>query len=253
MYDLPGYVWALVLVGVIGIPAWTCAALYRGAVSARLGRGKAVIVAGGAAVVLGGWLVVSALLAGSGVYHQQAAGFRPWLGLTFPVVLVALLTSTKIPLLSRVLTAPGAVARLARPHTLRVVGVVFLIVMALGHLPAVFALPAGLGDIAVGLAAPVVAYRLARGTGHRRAVWFNIIGIADLVVAVGIGFLAGLGPYRPIEVSPSTEALSLLPLALVATVAVPLALALHIVSLRLLATQRRTERAATEEPLPVSG
>jgi len=34
VYELPGYVWALVLAGVIGIPAATCAVLYRGAVAA---------------------------------------------------------------------------------------------------------------------------------------------------------------------------------------------------------------------------
>lgn len=106
--------------------------------------------------------------------------------------------------------------------------------MAQGRLPAMFALPAGLGDIAVGLAAPSVARRLARGTGHRQAVWFNLLGIVDLVVAVGLGLLGGLGPYRLLHVTPSTEPLSLLPLALIPTMAVPLAIALHVTSLRLL-------------------
>lgn len=254
MYDPPGYVWALVLVGVIGIPVWTCAVLYRGAIRARLGRGRAATVAGGAAVVLGGWLAVSALLAGSGLYRQQPGEIRPWLALASVGVLAVLLASTRIPLVSRVLGAPGTTARLALPHTLRVVGVVFLIVMAQGHLPAVFALPAGLGDIAVGLAAPLVASRLTRGAGHRRAVWFNVLGIVDLVIAVSIGFLAGLGPYRALEVTPSTEPLSLLPLALVATMAVPLAITLHIVSLRVLAAATRAERRTrTAQPLPVSG
>ena len=45
--------------------------------------------------------------------------------------------------------------------------------MALGHLPALFALPAGLGDVAAGIAAPLVALRLAQGTGRRAALWFN--------------------------------------------------------------------------------
>jgi hypothetical protein len=115
--------------------------------------------------------------------------------------------------------------------------------MAQGHLPAVFALPAGLGDIATGLAAPFVAWRLTRGGGRARAVWFNLLGILDLVVALTIGFLAGLGPWRPLEVTPSTEPLSLLPLALVPTTAVPLAIALHLVSLARL----RTAASPTED------
>jgi hypothetical protein len=98
---------------------------------------------------------------------------------------------------ARILAAPGSLARLTLPHTLRVVGVLFLMVMALGHLPALFALPAGLGDIAVGLIAPSVARRLTTDGDHRGAVRFHLLGLLDLVVAITIGYLAGLGPYRP--------------------------------------------------------
>jgi hypothetical protein len=189
-----------------------------------------------AAAVLGGWLVTSGLLARAGVYHQASGQAAPWFGVASAGTLTGLLAATRIPVVARILAAPGTPARLALPHTLRVVGVTFLIVMAQGHLPAAFALPASLGDIAVGVAAPLVARRLARGSGHSRAMWFNLFGILDLVVALSIGFLAGLGPWRPLEVTPSTEPLSLLPLALVPTVAVPLSVALHIVSLRRLHT-----------------
>jgi hypothetical protein len=204
--------------------------------------------------------------------------------------LLVLLAATRIPVVARVLATPGTAARLALPHTLRVVGVTFLLVMAQGHLPAIFALPAGLGDIAAGLAAPFVARRLAhggraravwfnlfglldlvvaltigfpaglaaplvarrltQGTGRGRAVWFHLFGILDLVVALSIGFLAGLGPWRPLEVTPSTEPLSLLPLALVPTVAVPLAIALHLVSLSRLRAAVQPERDRSGDLLP---
>ncbi|HJY61231.1 MAG TPA: hypothetical protein VJ418_33025, partial [Streptosporangiaceae bacterium] len=58
-------------------------------------------------------------------------------------------------------------SRLVGPRSFRVAGVVFLFYLALGHLPALFALPAGLGDIATGIAAPLVALRLAQGPGRR--------------------------------------------------------------------------------------
>jgi hypothetical protein len=61
-------------------------------------------------------------------------------------------------------------------------------------------------------------------------------------VALIIGFLAGLGPWRPLNVVPPTIALSELPLALVPTVAVPLAIALHIVSLTRLRGRARAKR-----------
>jgi hypothetical protein len=142
--------------------------------------------------------------------------------------LIALLVAARIPIVSRILAAPGTPVRLALPHTLRVVGVLFLIAMAQGHLPAAFALPAGLGDIAIGVAAPFVARQLARDTGHTGAVRFNVLGILDLIVAGIIGFLL----LELVEVTPSTAPLFLLPLALIPTAAVPLAIALHIVSLR---------------------
>ena len=123
--------------------------------------------------------------------------------------------------------------------------------MAQGHLPAVFALPAGLGDIAIGVAAPFVARRLARGTGRAGAVRFNVLGILDLVVAVSIAFLL----FEFVEVTPSTAPLRLLPLALIPTVAVPLAFALHIESLRQLRTATRPQEDQTGTLLsrPIAG
>jgi hypothetical protein len=90
--------------------------------------------------------------------------------------------------------------------------------MALGHLPAVFAVPAGLGDIAIGVTAPIVYWRLAHGAGHRAAVRFNLLGILDLLVAAGIATVVSSGL---LDVTPSTEPLPVLPLALVPTAAVP--------------------------------
>jgi len=249
MYELPYYVWALVLAGAIGIPAATSAVLYRGAIAAGLGRRAATIVAATTAAVLGGWLVLSGLLAGAGVYSLEPGEGMPWFLVAVAGTLIALLLATRIPLVSRILTDPGTPARLALPHTLRVVGVLFLIVMAQGHLPAAFALPAGLGDIAIGVAAPFVARRLARGTGRAGAVRFNVLGILDLVVAVSIAFLL----FEFVEVTPSTAPLRLLPLALIPTVAVPLAVALHIVSLRQLRTAARSREDRSPHVLPTAG
>ena len=237
MYDLPIYVWALVLAGAIGIPAATSAVLYRGAIAIGLSRRAATAVAATSVALLVGWLVVSGLLARAGVYRQDPGETVPWFLVAVGATLIALLLATRIPLISRILADPGTPARLALPHSLRVVGVTFLIVMALGHLPAAFAMSAGLGDIAIGMAAPFVALQLARGTGRAGAVLFNVLGIVDLVVAGILGFLL----FRLIEITPSTAPLFLLPLALIPTVAVPLAITLHIVSLRRLRAAAKPE------------
>ena len=242
MYDLPIYVWALVLTGAIGIPAATCAMLYRGALAVGLGRRTAITLAATAAAGLGGWLVITGSLARAGLYHGHGQAAVVFFA-AFAGFLSALLLATRIPLVSRILADPGAAARLALPHTLRVVGVVFLIVMAQGYLPAAFALPAGLGDMAIGITAPFVGRRLAReprrAAAVAGAVRFHVLGLLDLAVAVSLGVLLGLPGL--VAVTPSTAALRVLPLALVPTGVVPLAIALHIVSLYRLRTATRPE------------
>jgi hypothetical protein len=231
-------VWVLVVVGAIGITGLTSLALYRGGMSAGLGRNTSGVLGGSTAVLLAGWFVVSGVIAGHGSYDTPGQ-LPPWLAIVLVGDLVVLLAATRIPVVARALAAPGMVARLQSAHSFRVVGLAFLIMMALGHLPALFALPAGLGDIATGIAAPFVA----RSTSRRAAVWFNALGITDLVVAVTLGSLTTFGV---IAVTPSAQAIAQLPIALIPTATVPLLITLHITSLRGLAAARvRPEVRAT--------
>lgn len=239
MHDTPGYLWALSLAGTIGIPTMTCIALYRGTERAGLGRQRARRLAGAAGAVLAGWYAVAATLAAGGAFHTQLPAQPPWLLITAVGVLLAVLAMSRIPTVGRALSAPNTASSLTLPHLFRVAGLAFLITMALGRLPALFAVPAGLGDIAVGLAAPGIARRLRRGTGRRAALWFNTLGIVDLLVALSLGGLTG---YRIIDLTPVNDAISELPLALIPTTAVPLLLALHIVSIRQLLHAARTPR-----------
>ena len=135
------------------------------------------------------------------------------------------------------------VSRLELPHAPRVAGVAFLLYLALGHLPPLFALPAGLGDIAAGIAAPLVARRLAQGTGRRATLWFNAFGMTDLVVALTLGALTG---FALLNVTPSSAPISELPLALIPTATVPLFFALHITAVSALVSAQQT-------PLPATG
>jgi hypothetical protein len=111
--------------------------------------------------------------------------------------------------------------------------VVFLVEWMLGALPGTFALPAGIGDVAIGLAAPFVAARLKRGASNARemAILWNVLGIADLVVAVATAVLSTPGPLHVLAVDSSSRALTMLPLVLVPTVAVPFSILLHFFSL----------------------
>jgi hypothetical protein len=241
MYDPPGYVWAITIAGITAIPAVTCVVLYGGAERAGLGRKRAALLAGAAAAVLGGWFAASAVIAGHGWYHTRL-GQVPWMPIAVVGFLGTLLALSRTPVVARALAAPGMVSRLMHPHSFRVTGVVFLLTMALGHLPALFALPAGLGDIAVGISAPLVARRLAQGTGRRAALWFNAFGLTDLVVAMTLGALTG---YQLLNLTPSGAPITELPLVLIPTAAVPLLFTLHITSVLTLLRTPRTPTPAT--------
>jgi hypothetical protein len=242
MYDPPDYLWALTIAGIAAMLAATCVALYGGAMRAGLGRPRAALLAGGAAVVLGGWCAASAVIAGHGWYHTKLGHGVPWMPVAVVGFLGLLLALRRIRLVARALAAPGMVSRLELPHTFRMLdGAAFLIIMGLGHLPALFALPAGIGDIAAGLAAPLASRGLARGAGRRAALWFNAFGVTDLVVALTLGAMTA---YQLIHVTPSGAPISELPLALVPTVGVPLLLAVHITSVLALARDSRTPQPA---------
>jgi hypothetical protein len=233
MYDPPAYIWAIIIAGVIAILAEACLVLYGGAERAGLGRRRAALLTGGAAAVFGGWFAASAVIADHGWYHTRLGHQVPWLPVSVAGFLVLLLVLRRIPVVARALTGPGMASRLQLPHSFRALeGLAFLIVMALGHLPALFALPAGLGDVAAGIAAPLVMRRLAQGRGRRAGLWFTAFGLADLVTALTLGGLCGL---QVISVSPSATPIAGLPLALIPTVGVPLLLALHITSVSELA------------------
>jgi hypothetical protein len=245
MYDPPGYLWAIIIAGIIAIPAATCWVLYDGAVRAGLARARAVLLAGGAAVLFGGWFTASAVIAGHGWYHTRLGHGVPWMPVAVVGWLGTLLALSLLPVVARALRAPGMAARLEIPHSFRAAeGSAFLIMMALGHLPALFALPAGLGDITAGLAAPLIARSLARGGSRRAALGFTAFGLTDLVTALTLGTLTG---FQLVHVTPSGSPISELPLALIPTAAVPLLFALHLTSLRTLARTSRVSAAVDPE------
>ncbi len=106
----------------------------------------------------------------------------------------------------------------------RIGGAIFLFEMLRGNLPAAFAVPAGVGDILIGITAPVMALVVRRrGTlTWATAIVWNALGITDLVYAVTLGLLGGanyvLSSY----------------LVFIPTVLVPAAIIIHLVTLRTL-------------------
>jgi hypothetical protein len=96
-------------------------------------------------------------LADANVFHFVPRPHVPWLPIAMLGALAAALFATRTPVLSQVLQQPDALWRLTVPQSFRVVGIVFLIAMVPNQLPLIFTLPAGLGDIALGVEAVFVA------------------------------------------------------------------------------------------------
>ena len=187
------------------------------------------LVAGVGGAVLAVWAVVTAVLAVRGVFEQPVMTTMPPVGIYLAIVLLALtICLAGSSTLRRLLTNEKSLIRL---NLWRLVGVVFLLLMANGQMPALWALPAGIGDVIVGAAAFWVAGQLDAPGGRRRAIIFNVFGLADLVVAVGLGIATSSGPTQLFHTKPTSAFATQFPLALVPTFLVPLAFMLHVVSL----------------------
>ncbi|BCJ33980.1 hypothetical protein Athai_14830 [Actinocatenispora thailandica] len=241
----PWYLSALVVIGIGLILFSTARELRNSAKAAGMGDATATRVTALFAAGYTGWIVLTAALAATHVYRMDKAAITPWLLAGFAVPLAVLLLLARLPVAARILSGPHVVARLARPHEVRIVGVIFLLALVLGLLPPAFALPAALGDIAIGLTARRVSRGLLHGDGKRRAIWFNLLGIADFVTAFTIAFLGGPGSDPILHLTPTTQYVSTLPLALIPTAGVPLLFALHILSL----TRLRTTSTSTTAPV----
>jgi hypothetical protein len=115
----------------------------------------------------------------------------------------------------------------------RFAGLGFLALYANGVLPGGFALPAGLGDMAIGMTAPLLLIALQRNpafaSGGVFKTW-NLLGMLDLMVAVGSGTTASLlaaGTSGEITTAPMAH----LPLLFIPVYLVPIFFILHVTAL----------------------
>lgn len=183
------------------------------------------------AVLIAAWFVVATVAAALHVFETSP---------TAPPL--PLLLSVVIPIL--VFTAWCATSHGFRdfvlsinPQTLtsvqawRIAGFVFLVLYAYRILPGSFALPAGWGDIFIGATALPVAAKLANPNYRKSFIFWQLLGVTDLVTAVSSGALqrlihpAAFASANAVNTGPMT----VLPLALIPAFGVPLFLILHII------------------------
>jgi hypothetical protein len=176
------------------------------------------------------WLAVAVVL-GTGEAFVGTPGAAP-----LPI-LAAVLTPLIVFLVAfwtagsfRDFVLSGDLTLMAGIQAWRFGGLGFIALYVYGVLPGLFAWPAGLGDMAIGVTAPLVIVALRRNpafaAGRLFRVW-NLLGILDLVVAVSLGALSSMLGFGASGAFP----MAVMPLVLIPAFFVPLFVMLHIASL----------------------
>ncbi len=114
----------------------------------------------------------------------------------------------------------------------RIEGGVFLIEMIGGNVPAIFAYPAGIGDVIVGCSALVglIYFRNRNNLPNQFIIFIIVIGIIDLMSAFFFGFTSSSTSPLQLFFPPEKSTLILFPTGMIPLFFVPIAIAFHTLS-----------------------
>jgi hypothetical protein len=195
-----------------------------------IGFGSTAVVRIRIAAWLAAWFVVVVILAATrALYYQHGLG-APGLGIAVALPIAVLCIAVARTQVLRAEFHRVPLWLLVGVHVVRLLGISFIILYTAGRLPAPFAPSAGWGDIFVGATAlPVAWLAYRRPTNVRPMLWiWNIVGLVDLIAAVGLGVISSPGPQRLIFAEPSSAIMATLPWLLIPGFLVPLLFAVHI-------------------------
>jgi hypothetical protein len=178
------------------------------------------------------WVLVYYSLAGHGFFLPNPGVLFPNLFLlVLPIVLGIILYFTRKEFQKLLDSIP--LDWLTTFQVYRVLGVIFLILYFEKELPGIFAIPAGLGDLAIGVAAPFVGARLKKGKGGKTgAVIWNSAGLLDFALALTLGFLSVPGPFQQLALDTPNLLIGTFPYVLIPVILVPFSTLLHLLGLR---------------------
>ncbi len=183
------------------------------------------------AVVLTVWFALAAAAGTSGIFIAGPDQvFRPvLLSVIVPIAVFLGLYATSPAFRGFVMS--WDIRFLTMLQLWRIIGFAFLPLYAFDVLPGLFAWPAGLGDVAIGLTAPIVVLALLRRPDFARSgrfiVW-NLLGLFDFVGAAVTSTLVS-GAFPALSAGPITSApLEYWPLILFPSFIVPLFVFMHL-------------------------
>ncbi len=206
--------------------------------SISTGSAPILVWAAGVAIV---WTSAVILAAGTGLFDVPADS--PAIPTLAAIAVPVVAFSVGVVLSARLRAAVLALdpVLLTELQAWRILGGLFLAVYAFGHLPGFFAWPAGVGDVAVGIAAPFMAWQLRTNPAfltNRRFRLFNYFGLADFVIAVATG-VAARNHIPGLVDGVTSSAMGQVPLVLIPTIAVPAFIILHLIVLMQVREARR--------------
>ncbi|HET7222018.1 MAG TPA: hypothetical protein VFI81_02355 [Rhodanobacteraceae bacterium] len=181
-------------------------------------------------LVLAIWFVLVVLLGAKGAFLGKPGVPPIGMAIGFTAPLLIFFAWLRLSPAFRDLVLSLDLRLVAGMQAWRFAGLGFLFLYAYKVLPGLFALPAGLGDMAVGFAAPWMILGLARDPDFAASnafVRWNWLGILDLVVALGLGASMAMAASGAIGTAP----MATLPLLIVPAFLVPLFLMLHAAAL----------------------
>lgn len=184
------------------------------------------------AAILAGWLAIVIALGATGVLYaaptapqalQTAAIAKFGIAAALPIVAIVTATLSFTSLKERVLNLP--LTMLVGVNSIRVLGVLFLVLYGAGRLPAPFAQAAGWGDIIVGALAIPLALATRRYENRVLLIGWSALGLADLVNALALGVTTSL---NSLPGSVGMGPMTLLPWLLIPAFLVPLFFVSHL-------------------------
>lgn len=205
----------------------------------RIGSQRAALARPASRLLVAVWLWVATALTASLVGFFQSptrfttadlSGFLLFGTLmSIPLIGFLLVVWRSVPL--RELVAAIPTPWLVGLQVYRLGGVIFLVLLAAGQVPAWWGWITGIADLLVGSTALPLAWGLAHNANWAlpAAIGWNMLGLADFAHAIGFVFLVFFGV---IAADPAPALIGLHPLALIALFQVPLAIIIHGVVIR---------------------
>ena len=198
--------------------------------SSRKMKPSAAVSAGFAGLLLA-WFAAAYVIGAERLLANEGAALLAPIAITATIPVAAFLAFYALSSRLRGFVLSQDIRTLTMLQHWRVIGFAFLPLTFFGVLPGLFAWPAGLGDVAIGLAAAFVVARIVRDPAWATSaglVRFHLLGLLDFAVAIATAGLSA-GAFPSLIADGITSApLDVWPLNLFPSFLVPIFIILHL-------------------------